>query len=92
VRGFVRLIQAERQGPEIERVIRKYREANIAIRRARLVKAIEEGDLPRGTDVELVQIALSSTVYMRFLKLGELPTRAFVIDAVHLIVAGARAV
>jgi AcrR family transcriptional regulator len=91
VRGLLRMVQLEGDNAEVNVLVRELREVNAAVRRERLRLAVHHGELPRGTDIELVQTVLTSAVFSPLLRLGDRVPPEQVARIVGLVLAGARA-
>ena len=89
-RGLMRVFNAERNDPEVDEILGEIRARIMATRRVRFDVAVARGELPRGTDIELLLTTLSLAVHSRVLVNPTSPSRAVVSDIVAIIVAGAR--
>jgi AcrR family transcriptional regulator len=92
LRGVLRMVQTEREHPEVRALVRSLRETAAEVRRARLRASIARGELPADTDVELVQTLLSSAIFGPLSRLGERVEEAYVRGVIELVLAGVRAV
>jgi AcrR family transcriptional regulator len=90
-RGLLRMIQVERDHPEVAALVQRLREASAEGRRARLRAAVAHGELPRGADIELLQELLASAVFGPLGRRGERVSDDYVRRVVALILRGARA-
>lgn len=89
-RGLMRVFNAERNDPEVDAILGEIRARIMATRRVRFDLAVARGELPRGTNVELLLTTMSLAVHSRLLVNAKSPSRAIVSDIVTIIVAGAR--
>jgi AcrR family transcriptional regulator len=90
-RGVWRALVAERVDPEVEAVMKELRREQQAQRVAVVRRAVDRGELPAGTQVELIAEVVQSALHGR-LKIEEDPLdEAFLEGLVGLLLAGARA-
>lgn len=92
LRGLLRMMQFEREHPEVNAMLRELRERSAEGRRQRLRAAVARGELPPRTDIELVQFVLSAAVFGPLVRMGEVIPAERVERIVALVIAGARAV
>ncbi|MFO0675943.1 MAG: TetR/AcrR family transcriptional regulator [Polyangiaceae bacterium] len=90
-RGVVRMMQSERDNPEVDAISRKLREEHMGPRMELVKRAIQRGEVPKGTNAEVVVEVIFATVYSRLLRRREKVDRPFVVGVVALVVAGAKA-
>lgn len=90
-RGIVRMVQAERAHPEVSGLIRAIRQRSLLARRALFERAVQRGEIPAGSDVELLaEIALAPLV-SRVVHLGQPADERFIAVLAEMIVQGAEA-
>lgn len=77
--------------PDLQRMIRRFREERPALPRALFERAMKRGELPRGADVTLISTALLSPLHSRIYWKREDVTEQFIRELVELVLAGARA-
>lgn len=90
-RSLMRMLQAERNDPELEGVLAIARERVQGIRRIRIDAAVARGELPPHTDALLLLTLIGSAVYTRLLSFRDPPTPALIAEIVAVSLAGARA-
>lgn len=90
-RGVVRMIQVERALPEFEEVVRQLRKQHHDARRKLFDRAVERGELPKGTDTALLVELTIAPLMSRLVHVGVEADAQFVETLVDVIVAGARA-
>jgi AcrR family transcriptional regulator len=89
-RGILKMLQIERTHPEVDAVKRQLRAEHMQARRAIVERAIQRGELPPGTDAELVVELVFAPVLRRVVD-GPLPADDSFIEAtVAVVLAGAR--
>ena len=91
VRGVVRMLQYEQGDPDVDATMREVKERHTAPRVERLRLAIDDGELPRGVDVELLNEVMARAIYGRLSRLSEVVTAEYIEAVVGLVLAGARA-
>ena len=90
-RGIVRMVQAERAHPEVSGLIRAIRQRGLMARRALFERAVQRGEIPADSDVELLaEIALAPLV-SRVVHLGRPADERFIAVLSEMIVRGAQA-
>jgi AcrR family transcriptional regulator len=89
--GLLRMLQAVRGDPEVDEIVRALRTRHRGLRVDLVKRAIARGELPPGTNAELVVEVILSTIYSRVTQLGEPVDDRFVESVVDLVLAGARA-
>lgn len=88
--GVVRMLQAERSHPEVDAFLRAIRAEHVAARRLVVQAAIARGELPAGTDPDLVTELVFSPVFRR-IQMGARPVdEDFIHASVDVVLAGAR--
>jgi AcrR family transcriptional regulator len=88
-RGMIRTIQLEQDNPELEPLVRDMRLEAARARIAMVERAIERGELPRGTDASLVSDLIFLPFVTRLLRNRERPDQKYVSAIVDMVVAGA---
>lgn len=88
-RGIMRMLQLERAEPDVERVSRELAKVHLAPRRAVIEQAIRRGELPAGTNVELV-IELVFAPVIKRIAFTRAHDDAFLEAVVDVVVAGAK--
>ena len=89
-RGILRMLQVERTHPEVDAVKRQLRVEHMQVRRAIVDRAIARGELPAGTDAELVVELVFAPILRRCID-GPVPADdAFIETTVAIVLAGAR--
>jgi AcrR family transcriptional regulator len=89
-RGIVRMIQLERSDPEVDLVAQRIAKEQMRPRRIVLERAMARGELPQGTDVDLILELVFSPVVKRIAFARESPTESFLERVVDIVLAGAR--
>ena len=90
-RGIVRMVQLERTNPEVDNVLQRMKAGQQHTRRLVIERAIERGELPRGTDPALLVELVFAPVARRCIYGQEPVEDAFIQAAVDVVIAGARA-
>jgi AcrR family transcriptional regulator len=90
-RGIARMMQAERAHPEVGGVLRRMRATHLAARRAPFERAIARGEIPAGSDIELISELAVAPVMNRLVHHHEDVDDAFLRGIVEMIVRGAMA-
>lgn len=90
-RGLVRMIQSERAHPEVEAIARERRKEHRQQRVVPIERAIRRGELPPGTDAELLVELIFSPVGSRMLRREEAVDEDYLVAIVDFVVEGARA-
>jgi hypothetical protein len=80
----------EQQDKDIATIREELRERVLAIRLPRLQLAVRRGELPRGTDVNLLLEITGGALYSRLLSYRDAPTPALIGQIVRTIIEGAR--
>jgi AcrR family transcriptional regulator len=86
--GIIRTLQVERAHPDVEPIARKLRQYNRAARIGLVERAIARGQLPAGTNPELVVDLLFSPIISRIVTHGEIADEQYVRAAVDVVLAG----
>jgi AcrR family transcriptional regulator len=89
-RGIVRTIQLERAHPEVDLVTRQMAAHHQRVRRLIVERGVERGELPAGTDVDLVVELTFAPIIRRVLAGQRLVDDAFIQAAVDVVLSGAR--
>ena len=90
-RGVMRMMQAESADLEVEAIARAIRKENYERRMAPIQRGILRGELPVGTNAELVVELIYSPIITRILVTHEPLTEAYAAAIVDVVLAGARA-
>jgi AcrR family transcriptional regulator len=90
-RGVLRMMQAERADHEVEAIARAIRAENHGRRVAPIQRGIMRGELPIGTNAELVVELVYSPIFARLIMVNEPLTEAHAAAIVDVVLAGARA-
>lgn len=77
--------------PEMQAVLRRIREERPAIPRLLFERALKRGELPKGSDLELISAALLGPIHTRVYWKREPASEEFISNLVKLVVAGAAA-
>lgn len=88
-RGVMRMMQTHRTDPEVEAIARAIRKENHARRGAPIKRGIARGELPEGTNAELVVEIVYSPIVTRLMR-NEPLTEAYAAAVVDVVLAGAR--
>ena len=86
-KGLVRMIQSERAHPEVEAISRERRKEYGLHRAALVERAIQRGELPPGTDADLLVDLTFSSVMARMLR-REVVDEAYLTAIVDFVVEG----
>lgn len=89
-RGMVRTIQLERTHPELDLVTRQMAADHLEVRRRVVERGVLRGELPKGTDVDLVVELTFAPIIRRVLTAQRFVDDAFIEAAVDVVLAGAR--
>jgi AcrR family transcriptional regulator len=89
-RGIVRTLQLERAHPEVDLVTRQMAARHLRVRRLIVERGVDRGELPEGTDVDLVVELTFAPIIRRVLSGQRLVDDAFIQAAVDVVLAGAR--
>ena len=89
-RGVLRMMQADRADPEVEALVRAIRAENLERRVAPIKRGIARGELPCGTNAELLVELVYSPIVMRLITAQEPPTEAHAAAILDVVLAGAR--
>lgn len=87
--GMMRIFYAERSNPEVDALGRELRELHRRPRIERIERAVSAGDLPVGTDPELLIDVLLGTVYGKITRLGDAVSHDYLERLVDLVLDGA---
>jgi len=87
--SLLRMVLAEGGDSEISRLARTVRDAKDAIPKRVIARAITRGELPRGTDPDLILRTLSGALHERILFMGEHVTDRQLSTLIDLILVGA---
>jgi AcrR family transcriptional regulator len=90
-KGLVRMMQAERAHPEVEAISRVRQKEHRAQRIALVERAVERGELPPGTNLDLIVDLTFSPVVARMIKRDEVVGDEYLETVVDFVVAGGRA-
>jgi AcrR family transcriptional regulator len=90
-RGLYRMLQAERDDPDLDAVIRRRRAEHIAARAALVTRSIERGELPADTDALLLAELVMSPMMVRVIHANEPVEDPFIYSVIDMVLAGARA-
>ena len=85
--GMIRMLQTERDEPELSAIAKALRVRHRAVRIALVERAIERGELPSHVDPSLVVEMILSTVYTRVLRYDEPVDVRFVENVVDVVLA-----
>jgi AcrR family transcriptional regulator len=88
-RCLYRMLQADRDDPELDAVIRRRRAEQVAARATLVARGIARGELPAGTDPALFAELVMSPMMMRVMHAGEAVDDVFIYSVIDLMVAGA---
>jgi AcrR family transcriptional regulator len=84
------LVVAVDQSPEILEKVRSFWRQRLDVGAALVSKAIEKGEMPANTNVDLVIEALLAPIYLRVLLSGESVTRDFFNQLIEFLLDGVR--
>ena len=90
-KGLIRVILAERGHPELAAITKALRKEQQKSRAELIQRAIDRGDLPAGTDAELLADILFVPIMTRAITYGDRLPERYIEHAVDLVLAGARA-
>ncbi len=90
-RGIARMMQAERTHPEVAGVLRRMRASHLAARRQPFERALARGELPAGSDIELISEVAVAPLMSRLVHHLEEVDDTFMRGIVEMIVKGALA-
>jgi AcrR family transcriptional regulator len=90
-RGLVRIVQSERADPEVDAITRALRQENRKLRVGLVERGIARGELPSGTNAELVADLVAAPVLTRAVTFGETVDESYVDSVLDMVLAGARA-
>lgn len=90
-RGVLRMMQVERADQEVEAIARAVRAENLERRVAPIKRGITRGELPFGTNAELVVELVYSPIFARLIMANEPLTEPHAAAIVDVVLAGARA-
>lgn len=88
-RGVVRMIQAERADPEVNALLVRVRARHTEARRRIFERAVERGELPEGTDCDLLAELTLAPLVARLVHRGVEADERFVRTLIEIIVTGA---
>lgn len=88
-RGLIRMLQLERTHPEVDLVAQQIAKEQLHPRHVVVRRAVERGDLPAGTDIELVVELVFAPVIKRIVFARSAPDD-FLEAVVDIVLAGAR--
>lgn len=88
-RGFLRVIQAERGDPEVDRIARTLRKRNRGVRRMLIERGIARGELPQGTDPDLVGELVFAPIMSRVITFQETLEEGFAEQIIDFVLRGA---
>jgi AcrR family transcriptional regulator len=89
--GIIRALQLERTHPEVDVVTRKLAGMHLVPRRTVVQRGIRRGELPEGTDVDLLIELVFAPVIRRITMTLQAVDDVFIQAVVDLVLAGARA-
>ena len=87
--GLMRMVLAEGGESEIARLARTVRDAKDAIPKRAITRAIQRGELPHGSDADLILRTLTGAVQHQMLFLNERPTDRQLAMYIDLVLVGA---
>lgn len=87
--SLMRMILAEGVNSEIARLARTVRDAKDAVPKQVIARAIQRGELPRGSDAELILRTLSGSLEHQMLLLGEHPGDRELGMLIEMVLVGA---
>jgi len=90
-RGFTRIVQAERAHPEVDSLVRGMRSENMSLRRVIFERAVARGEIPEGSDSELLVELMVSPLVSRIVHAGGEADEHFLRALTEMVVTGARA-
>ena len=88
-RSIILTLTMERTDPEVAALAQSLRKERESATEVVIKRAIERGDLPKGTDARLIHLALVSTVRHRVVVQQESVTDDFFVRLIDLILLGA---
>ncbi|HEX4477463.1 MAG TPA: TetR/AcrR family transcriptional regulator [Polyangiaceae bacterium] len=88
-RGVIRMIQLERAHPDVDLVVQRMGTEHLRVRREVVERAISRGELPGGTNVDLIVDLIFSPVAKRILFAGQTTPPELMEAAVDVVLAGA---
>lgn len=88
-RAVARVMTTEAAGGEFERLARQMRDDSRAYRARVIDAAVARGELPEGTDANIVMDAIFAPIMIRIVKFGEKVDRATRERIVDLVITGA---
>lgn len=86
--GIIRVIQSERDDPELGPIARRMREEHRALRRQVVRRAIARGELPKGTSADLVADLIFAPTMTRLVNYGEPVSDAYVRRLLEVVIRG----
>jgi AcrR family transcriptional regulator len=89
-RGLMRMMQTERADPEVDAIARTLRSEQRSMRVAMVERGIARGELPPGTNAELLVDLVSAPVLTRAVTFGEIVDERYIDSVLDLVLAGAR--
>jgi AcrR family transcriptional regulator len=89
-KGLTHVIQLERAHPEVEPITRSLREEYRRLREQLVDRAIERGELARGTDSRFVTDLISAPIFSRLFTEGESVDATFIESVVDVVLTGIR--
>ena len=87
--SLMRMVLAEGVNSEIARLARTVRDAKDAVPKRVITRAIKRGELPQGTDADLILQTLSGAIEHQMLFLGEHPSDRQLAMQIELVLLGA---
>jgi AcrR family transcriptional regulator len=90
-RGVVRMMQAERAHPETSGMMRRIRVSHQAARRSLFERALARGEIPAGSDCELLAELAVTPLVTRLVHLGLEADDEFLRVVIEMVVRGATA-
>jgi AcrR family transcriptional regulator len=87
--GIIRMIQTERAHPEVDAIARELRDVQRAARRPMFDRAIARGELPVGTNVDLLSDMIFAPVFAKLMKHLEPVEDDYLRALIEVVVRGA---
>jgi hypothetical protein len=75
--------------PDMQAIVRRIREERPAIPKVVFERAVQRGELPKGSDTQLISATLLGTIHNRAHWKGEIIEESFIRALVKLVVTGA---
>jgi len=90
-RGIVRMMQAERSDPTVDKLAREQKQQQRSALVPLIERAIARGELPATADAEFVNELIFGPLFARLITWGDRPDDVFIIQVVETVLAGVRA-